>query len=101
MNYFCRSCGHIYIYIYIYIKYDVKNSNCTATYLLSDKPFKKDEQDILNTAEVVNTNLYVKFSHGLLHMDTPGKAHIHQLYKKIGCLLDDVPKSMIDRCNNS
>ena len=45
-----------------------QNSNCTATYLPSLKPFKLDEQGMLDTPGKVRVNSSTTFSSGL-HMD--------------------------------
>ena len=34
----------------------LQNSNCTSTYLLSHRPFQKNEQDLLGSGEEVRTN---------------------------------------------
>ena len=50
-----------------------------ATNLPYHKPSKKDEQDILDTAEEVRINSWETFFYGLLHMDTPMLVNLQKL----------------------
>ena len=48
----------------------LQDSSCMTTYLPSHKPFKKVEQDTVNTAVEVKTSSKLTFSDELLRMDT-------------------------------
>ena len=50
---------------------NLQNSNCTATYLLSHKPPKSDQQDMLGTAGEIKMNSSLTFANGLEHINTP------------------------------
>ena len=73
-----------------------------ATYRLSHKSSKKDEQEMLGTAGEVKTNSYATFSHGLLYMETPVLANQQRpifisFVWTLGCSKENLPRVMIER----
>ena len=48
-----------------------RSSSCMATWPLSQKPYKQNEQDMWGTARETRTNSLAMFSNVLLDMDTP------------------------------
>ena len=71
----------------------------TATWLLSHKTSKKDEQDMIDTSVEVSTNSKANFSYGLLCIATPvlTEKQAHQFCADIGCSLENLPRTMDDR----
>ena len=73
----------------------LQKSCCPATYLLSLKPSKKGEQDMLGTARYeVRMNSSVMFFYELSRMDTPVYADQEKL---ISIISVDLPRAEADR----
>ena len=61
----------------------------------SNKPFKKDKQDMLgNDGEVGPYNLKVMFFYRLIHMNAPVLADIHQLSEYTGYSLEGLATAL-------
>ena len=75
------------------------NSSCTATNLLSLKPFKSDEQDMRDTAGEVRTNSWLTFSCGSLHTyEQVLDGQIEHIYKNSVRTQDVVWRTCRKRC---
>ena len=70
-----------------------------ATYLLSHKPSKKDNQDMLGTGgenmnELLNDILFWTPTYGLTTVGQEAKTYIHQFCAETGCHLVYLPIGM-------
>ena len=66
-----------------------QNSNCTATYLPSHKPSKKDEQGI--------SNVLWTLTHGHASVGWLARTYLYQLCVNTRCSLEDLPQVTVNR----
>ena len=76
---------------------NLQDNFCLAIYLPSDKPSKSDEQDMLGTAEKVDTNSLATFSIGHSYVGRAAKIYIYQLCADTGCRLEDLLRTLAGR----